>query len=142
MERPERIVLFMIGAFTDRMAAVLWVILTLAVITVANRISVRPAYHDQFEARFRERAGLVRRRIAAARAAGAVVVGIVVVGIVLAELVAAYAGDRQTLSRSIAFHGLGDEIAAQGVFLIDSQAQLAGTASLNATAGGHKLERA
>ena len=38
MERPERIVLFMIGAFTDRMAAVLWVILTLSVITVANRI--------------------------------------------------------------------------------------------------------
>lgn len=38
MERPERIVLFMIGAFTDRMAAVLWVILTLAVVTVANRI--------------------------------------------------------------------------------------------------------
>ncbi len=38
MERPERIVLFMIGAFTDRMAGVLWVILTLAVITVANRI--------------------------------------------------------------------------------------------------------
>ena len=27
MERPERIVLFMIGAFTNRMAAVLWVIL-------------------------------------------------------------------------------------------------------------------
>ena len=27
MERPERIVLFMIGAFTDRMAAVMWVIL-------------------------------------------------------------------------------------------------------------------
>ena len=38
MERPERIVLFMIGAFTDRMAAVLWVILVLSVITVANRI--------------------------------------------------------------------------------------------------------
>jgi len=38
MERPERIVLFMIGAFTDRMAGVLWVILTLAIITVANRI--------------------------------------------------------------------------------------------------------
>jgi phosphatidylglycerophosphate synthase len=38
MERPERIVLFMIGAFTDRMAAVLWVILVLAVVTVANRI--------------------------------------------------------------------------------------------------------
>ena len=38
MERPERIVLFMIGAFTDRMAAVLWVILVLSVVTVINRI--------------------------------------------------------------------------------------------------------
>jgi CDP-diacylglycerol--glycerol-3-phosphate 3-phosphatidyltransferase len=38
MERPERIVLFWIGAFTDRMAAVLWVILVLSIITVANRI--------------------------------------------------------------------------------------------------------
>jgi CDP-diacylglycerol---glycerol-3-phosphate 3-phosphatidyltransferase len=38
MERPERIVLFMIGAFTDRMGAVLWVILVLSVVTVANRI--------------------------------------------------------------------------------------------------------
>src|SRR5918992_1358170 len=38
MERPERIVLFMIGAFTDRMAAVLWVILILSIATVANRI--------------------------------------------------------------------------------------------------------
>ena len=38
MERPERIVLFMIGAFTDRMAAVLWVILVLSIITVSNRI--------------------------------------------------------------------------------------------------------
>lgn len=38
MERPERIVLFMIGAFTNRMAAVLWVILTLSVLTVAGRI--------------------------------------------------------------------------------------------------------
>jgi hypothetical protein len=38
MERPERIVLFMIGAFTDRMAGVLWVILILSVVTVANRI--------------------------------------------------------------------------------------------------------
>ncbi len=38
MERPERIVLFMIGAFTNRMAAVLWVILVLSVFTVANRI--------------------------------------------------------------------------------------------------------
>jgi CDP-diacylglycerol--glycerol-3-phosphate 3-phosphatidyltransferase len=38
MERPERIVLFMIGAFTDRMAAVMWVILTLSIVTVINRI--------------------------------------------------------------------------------------------------------
>jgi CDP-diacylglycerol--glycerol-3-phosphate 3-phosphatidyltransferase len=38
MERPERIVLFMIGAFTDRMGAVLWVILVLSMVTVANRI--------------------------------------------------------------------------------------------------------
>jgi CDP-diacylglycerol--glycerol-3-phosphate 3-phosphatidyltransferase len=38
MERPERIVLFMIGAFTNRMAGVLWVILTLSVLAVANRI--------------------------------------------------------------------------------------------------------
>jgi CDP-diacylglycerol--glycerol-3-phosphate 3-phosphatidyltransferase len=38
MERPERIVLFMIGAFTDRMGAVLWVIFVLSVVTVANRI--------------------------------------------------------------------------------------------------------
>ena len=38
MERPERIVLFMIGAFTDRMAGVLWVILILSIVTVINRI--------------------------------------------------------------------------------------------------------
>jgi phosphatidylglycerophosphate synthase len=38
MERHERIVLFMIGAFTDRMAGVLWVILVLSIVTVANRI--------------------------------------------------------------------------------------------------------
>src|SRR4026209_1745406 len=38
MERPERIVLFMIGAFTSRMAAVLWVILVLSILAVANRI--------------------------------------------------------------------------------------------------------
>jgi CDP-diacylglycerol--glycerol-3-phosphate 3-phosphatidyltransferase len=38
MERPERIVLFMIGAFTDRMAAVLWVIFVLSIVTVADRI--------------------------------------------------------------------------------------------------------
>src|SRR5438067_13329448 len=38
MERPERIVLFMIGAATNRMAGVLWVILALSVLTVANRL--------------------------------------------------------------------------------------------------------
>jgi CDP-diacylglycerol--glycerol-3-phosphate 3-phosphatidyltransferase len=38
MERPERIVLFMIGAFSNRMAGVLWVILLLSILTVANRI--------------------------------------------------------------------------------------------------------
>jgi hypothetical protein len=38
MERPERIVLFMIGAFTNRMAAVLWVIGVLSIVTVINRI--------------------------------------------------------------------------------------------------------
>jgi CDP-diacylglycerol--glycerol-3-phosphate 3-phosphatidyltransferase len=38
MERPERIVLFMIGAFTNRMGAVLWVVLLLSVSTVFARI--------------------------------------------------------------------------------------------------------
>jgi len=38
MERPERIVLFMIGAFTNRMGGVLWVILLLSIFTVADRI--------------------------------------------------------------------------------------------------------
>jgi CDP-diacylglycerol--glycerol-3-phosphate 3-phosphatidyltransferase len=38
MERPERIVLFLIGAFTNRMAAVMWVIGILSVFTVADRI--------------------------------------------------------------------------------------------------------
>ncbi|MDQ3169575.1 MAG: CDP-alcohol phosphatidyltransferase family protein, partial [Acidobacteriota bacterium] len=38
MERPERIVLFMIGAFTNRMAGILWVILVLSVLTVADRV--------------------------------------------------------------------------------------------------------
>ena len=38
MERPERIVLFMIGAFTNRMGEVLWVILVLSIFTVADRI--------------------------------------------------------------------------------------------------------
>ncbi|MBI4888258.1 MAG: CDP-alcohol phosphatidyltransferase family protein [Acidobacteria bacterium] len=38
MERPERIVLFMVGAFTDRMAGVLWVILVLSIVAVINRM--------------------------------------------------------------------------------------------------------
>jgi CDP-diacylglycerol--glycerol-3-phosphate 3-phosphatidyltransferase len=38
MERPERIVLFLIGAFTNRMAAVMWVILVLSLFTVCDRI--------------------------------------------------------------------------------------------------------
>jgi phosphatidylglycerophosphate synthase len=38
MERPERIVLFMIGASTNRMAAVLWVVLVLSILAVWNRI--------------------------------------------------------------------------------------------------------
>ena len=38
MERPERIVLFMIGAVTNRMAGVLWVVLVLSILTVINRI--------------------------------------------------------------------------------------------------------
>src|SRR5207245_140077 len=38
MERPERIVLFMIGAITNRMAAVLWVIFLLSILAVVNRI--------------------------------------------------------------------------------------------------------
>jgi CDP-diacylglycerol--glycerol-3-phosphate 3-phosphatidyltransferase len=38
MERPERIVLLMIGAVTNRMAGVLWVILVLSILAVANRI--------------------------------------------------------------------------------------------------------
>jgi CDP-diacylglycerol--glycerol-3-phosphate 3-phosphatidyltransferase len=38
MERPERIVLLMIGAATNRMAGVMWVILVLTIVTVVNRI--------------------------------------------------------------------------------------------------------
>ena len=52
MERPERIVLFMIGAFTNRMAAVLWVIGVLSVVTVADRIyyTWRELNREQFGA--------------------------------------------------------------------------------------------
>jgi CDP-diacylglycerol--glycerol-3-phosphate 3-phosphatidyltransferase len=49
MERPERIMLFMIGAFTNRMAAVLWVIGVLSILTFADRIiyTWRELNHDQ-----------------------------------------------------------------------------------------------
>jgi len=51
MERPERIVLFMIGAFTNRMAAVMWVIGVLSIFTVADRIfyTYRELKHAQPE---------------------------------------------------------------------------------------------
>jgi CDP-diacylglycerol--glycerol-3-phosphate 3-phosphatidyltransferase len=38
LDRPECIVLFMMGAFTTRMAAVMWVIGVLSIVTVINRI--------------------------------------------------------------------------------------------------------
>jgi CDP-diacylglycerol--glycerol-3-phosphate 3-phosphatidyltransferase len=38
MERPERVVLIIIGAFFDRMAPVLWVIAVLANLTVIHRV--------------------------------------------------------------------------------------------------------
>src|SRR5262249_51093978 len=39
MERPERVVLLIIGALFDRMAPVLWVIAVLSNITVAHRMA-------------------------------------------------------------------------------------------------------
>ena len=44
LERPERIVLILIGAFLDRMAPVLWVIVVLSNITVLHR--VLHTYHE------------------------------------------------------------------------------------------------
>jgi CDP-diacylglycerol---glycerol-3-phosphate 3-phosphatidyltransferase len=38
LERPERIVLLMIGTITNRMAGVLWVVLVLSILAVADRI--------------------------------------------------------------------------------------------------------
>src|SRR5947209_8592460 len=38
MDRPERVVLFIIGALFDRMAPVLWVIAVLSTVTVAHRM--------------------------------------------------------------------------------------------------------
>ena len=60
MERPERIVLFMIGAFTNRMAAVLLVIGVLSVVTVLDRI-----YYTWRELNPRPTSGTAPRRMAA-----------------------------------------------------------------------------
>jgi CDP-diacylglycerol--glycerol-3-phosphate 3-phosphatidyltransferase len=38
LERPERVVLIIIGAFFDRMAPVLWLIAVLSNVTVIHRI--------------------------------------------------------------------------------------------------------
>jgi CDP-diacylglycerol--glycerol-3-phosphate 3-phosphatidyltransferase len=38
LERPERVVLIIIGALFDRMAAVLWVIAVLSNVTVVHRM--------------------------------------------------------------------------------------------------------
>jgi len=38
MERPERIVLVILGALTNRMAAVLWIIAVLSNITAIQRV--------------------------------------------------------------------------------------------------------
>ena len=57
MERPERIVLFMIGAFTNRMAAVMWVIGVLSIVTVINRI-----YYTYLELNGRPQPKTTRRR--------------------------------------------------------------------------------
>ena len=43
MERPERVVLLIIGALFDRMAPVLWVIAVLANLTVVHRIDLHLA---------------------------------------------------------------------------------------------------
>jgi CDP-diacylglycerol--glycerol-3-phosphate 3-phosphatidyltransferase len=51
MERPERVVLLMIGTAFDRMAPVLWVIAVLGTVTVAHRI-----YYTYLEARRLEEA--------------------------------------------------------------------------------------
>ena len=57
MERPERIVLFMIGAFTNRMANVLWVILALIMkSTIRSGRSMKPTLHFSIRHSARARA--------------------------------------------------------------------------------------
>ena len=46
LERPERVVLIIIGALSDRMAPVLWVIVVLSNLTVIHRV-----IHTYYEAR-------------------------------------------------------------------------------------------
>jgi phosphatidylglycerophosphate synthase len=56
MERPERIVLIIIGALFNRMAPVLWVLAVLSTITVIHRILFTYQRTRQLEAPQRERA--------------------------------------------------------------------------------------
>jgi len=66
LERPERIVLFIIGALFDRMAPVLWVIAVLGNLTVIHRM-----IFTYQESRRLEEAQLRTRSVAASRTSGA-----------------------------------------------------------------------
>ena len=57
LERPERIVLFIIGALFDRMAAILWVIAVLGNITVIHRMLYTYEQADALETAQRSPAG-------------------------------------------------------------------------------------
>jgi len=62
MERPERIVLVIIGALFNRMAPVLWVLAVLSTITVIHRIRytyLQTRVHDEAAMREREHAPAV-----------------------------------------------------------------------------------
>lgn len=65
LERPERIVLFIIGALFDRMAPVLWVIAVLGNLTVIHRM-----IFTYQEAKRLEEAQLRTRSVAASRTGG------------------------------------------------------------------------
>jgi CDP-diacylglycerol--glycerol-3-phosphate 3-phosphatidyltransferase len=58
MERPERIVLIIIGALFNRMAPVLWVIAVLSLITVIHRIRYT---YEQTTLKDRENAAVLTR---------------------------------------------------------------------------------
>jgi len=66
LERPERIVLFIIGALFDRMAPVLWVIAVLGNLTVIHRM-----IFTYQESKRLEEAQLRTRSVAASRTSGA-----------------------------------------------------------------------